>query len=122
MTFRGNFLITLCTRAFYFAAQVVLFEIIYGAVDSVGEWSRAEYFGFMATALLVNALVETFFMPNLSEFSELIRTGKLDFALLKPIDTQFFVSFQKVEVAQLGQVVLALGLLALLDRRTGPVC
>ena len=112
MTFRGNFLITLATRAFYFAAQVVLFEIIYGAVDSVGDWARPEYFGFMATALLVNALVETFFMPNLSEFSELIRTGRLDFALLKPVDTQFLVSFQKVEVAQLGQVVLSLGLLA----------
>ena len=112
MTFRGNFLITLATRAFYFAAQIVLFEIIYGSVDSVGDWTRPEYFGFMATALLVNALVETFFMPNLSEFSELIRTGKLDFALLKPVDTQFLVSFQKVEVAQLGQVVLSLGLLA----------
>ena len=111
MTFRGNFLVTLLTRAFYFAAQVVLFEIIYGSVDAVGGWDRAEYFGFMATALLVNALVETFFMPNLSEFSEMIRTGTLDFALLKPIDTQFLVSFQKVEVAQLGQVVLALGLL-----------
>ena len=112
MTFRGNFLVTLATRAFYFVAQLVLFEIIYGAVDAVGDWNRAEYFAFMATALLVNALVETFFMPNLSEFSELIRTGKLDFALLKPIDTQFLVSFQKVEVAQLGQCVLALGLLA----------
>ena len=111
MTFRGNFLVTLLTRTFYFAAQVVLFEIIYGAVDTVGDWTRPEYFGFMATGLLVNALVETFFMPNLSEFSELIRTGNLDFALLKPIDTQFLVSFQKVEVAQLGQVLLALGLL-----------
>jgi ABC-2 type transport system permease protein len=111
MTFRGNFLITLLTRAFYFTAQVALFEIIYGAVDTVGDWSRAEYFGFMSTGLLVNALVETFFMPNLSAFSELIRTGKLDFALLKPIDTQFLVSFEKVEVAQLGQVGLALGLL-----------
>ena len=111
MTFRGNFLITLLTRAFYFAAQVVLFEIIYGSVDRVGDWARPEYFGFMATALLVNALVETFFMPNLSEFSELIRTGRLDFALLKPIDTQFLVSFEKVEVAQLGQVFLAGGLL-----------
>ena len=111
MTFRGNFLVTLLTRAFYFAAQVVLFEIIYGAVDTVGDWTRPEYFGFMATGLLVNALVETFFMPNLAEFSELIRTGNLDFALLKPIDTQFLVSFQKVEVAQLGQVLLALGLL-----------
>ena len=111
MTFRGNFLVTLLTRAFYFAAQVTLFEIIYGAVDRVGDWSRAEYFGFMATGLLVNALVETFFMPNLSAFSELIRTGKLDFALLKPVDTQFLVSFEKVEVAQLGQVALALGLM-----------
>ena len=45
MTFRGNFLVTLGTRAFYFAAQVVLFEIIYGAVDSVGDWSRADISG-----------------------------------------------------------------------------
>ena len=112
MTFRGNFLVTLLTRLFYFAAQVALFEIIYASVDRVGEWTREEYFGFMATALLVNALVETFFMPNLAGFSELIRTGKLDFALTKPADPQFLVSFEKVEVAQLGQAVLALGLLA----------
>ena len=111
MTFRGNFLITLVTRTFYFAAQVVLFEIIYGNVSSIGDWSRPEYFAFMATGLLVNAVVETFFMPNCANFSELIRTGGLDFALLKPIDTQFLISFEKVEVAQLGQVFLAGGLL-----------
>ena len=34
-------------------------------------------------------MVQAFFMPNAEEFSELIRTGDLDFALLKPIDTQF---------------------------------
>ena len=36
-------------------------------------------------------------MPNAEEFSELIRTGGLDFALLKPIDTQFLISFRKVD-------------------------
>jgi ABC-2 type transport system permease protein len=65
----------------------------------------------MATGMLINALVETFFMPNCANFSELIRTGNLDFALLKPIDTQFLVSFEKVEIAMLGQVGLALALL-----------
>ena len=34
-------------------------------------------------------------MPNCEEFSELIRTGGLDFALLKPIDTQFLISLHK---------------------------
>lgn len=113
MTFRGNFLITVLTRAFYFAANLLLFEIIYRSVPGINGWSKWEYFAFMATGMLINALVETFFMPNLANFGELIRTGNLDFALLKPIDTQFLVSFEKVEVAMLGQVGFSLALLGI---------
>jgi len=113
MTFRGNFLITILTRAFYFAANLLLFEIIYRNVPSINGWSKWEYFAFMATGMLINALVETFFMPNCANFGELIRTGNLDFALLKPIDTQFLVSFEKVEVAMLGQVGFSLALLGI---------
>ena len=113
MTFRGNFLITILTRTFYFAANLVLFEIIYRQVPDINGWTRWEYYAFMATGMLINALVEAFFMPNCANFSELIRTGNLDFALLKPIDTQFLVSFEKVEVAMVGQVVLSLAMLAL---------
>ncbi|QDT63258.1 hypothetical protein V22_04770 [Calycomorphotria hydatis] len=112
MTFRGNFVITVLTRMFYFAAQLTLFEIIYQNVADIRGWNREEYFAFMATGMLINALVETLFMPNCANFSELIRKGDLDFALLKPIDTQFLVSFEKVEVAMLNQVLLSLTLLA----------
>jgi ABC-2 type transport system permease protein len=111
MTFRGNFLITMLTRSFWFAAQVTLFEIIYRNVDAINEWSREQYFAFMATAMLINAIVETFFMPNCANFSELIRTGNLDFALLKPIDTQFLISFEKIDLANLTQLFLAGALL-----------
>jgi len=111
MTFRGNFLITVVTRTFWFAAQLLLFEIIYQKVPAIEGWNREQYFAFMATSMLINSIVETFFMPNCAEFSELIRTGDLDFALLKPIDTQFLVSFQKVNLAMLQQGVLAIALL-----------
>ena len=50
-------------------------------------------------------------MPNAQEFSELIRTGNLDFALLKPIDTQFLISFQKMDWASLSNFVMAVALL-----------
>ena len=110
--FRGNFVITVVTRAFWFAAQLTLFEIIYRNVDRITDWSREEYFAFMATAMLINAVVESFFMPNCANFSELIRTGNLDFVLLKPIDTQFLVSFEKMDLAMLNQVLLAGALLA----------
>jgi ABC-2 type transport system permease protein len=111
MTFRGNLLITIVTRLFYFVAQVALFEIIYRQVVAIDDWTRPEYFAFLATGMLINSLVETFFMPNCANFSELIRTGNLDFVLLKPIDPQFLISFEKMELAMLNQALLALGLL-----------
>src|SRR5271156_2252094 len=112
MTFRGNLLITIVTRLFYFVAQVTLFEIIYSKVNAINDWTRPEYFAFLATGMLINSIVETFFMPNCANFSELIRTGNLDFVLLKPIDPQFLVSFEKMELAMLNQAVLALSLVA----------
>lgn len=111
MTFRGNFLIEVITRTFWFVAQIVLFEIIYSHVPDIRGWTRPQFFAFMATGMLVNSLVEAFFLPNCANFSELVRTGNLDFALLKPIDTQFLVSFERIDLAELIQVVWAGGLL-----------
>jgi ABC-2 type transport system permease protein len=111
LQFRSNVVTTLVTRGFWFAVQLLLFDLIYREVPTINDWSRAEYFGFMATGMTVNALVEAFFMPNCAQFSELIRTGNLDFALLKPIDTQFLVSFEKMDLAMICQVAMGLGLL-----------
>ena len=76
-------------------------------------WGKYQFFVFLATTLFVNSLVQAFFMPNGEEFSELIRTGGLDFALLKPIDTQFLVSLQKIDWSSLANFVFAVGLLVL---------
>ena len=64
-------------------------------------------------------------MPNADEFSELIRTGNLDFALLKPIDTQFLISFHKVDWSSLvnllaGAVLLGISLWHLATRAEPP--
>ena len=112
MIFRWNFLIEVVTTCFWIAAQLLLFQIIFGHVKHIGDWSQPEYYGFMATGMLINAFVEMLFMPNCANLSEQIRTGNLDFALVKPIDTQFFVSFQTVDMSLLAQVAVSLGLLA----------
>ena len=112
MAFRGNFLIEVITNAFWFGAQLVFFTLIFGNVQEMNGWSRHQYFAFMATGMIINTLIEAFFMPNCANFSELIRTGNLDFALLKPIDTQFLISFEKVDLGALCHLffpVLLLG-------------
>jgi ABC-2 type transport system permease protein len=111
MMFQGNFLIQVITRAFWFFAQIALFGIIFNSVPDINGWSRDQYFAFMATGMLINGIVETFFMPNCANLSEQIRTGRLDFALLKPIDSQFLVSLERVNLAMVSQLLLSAALL-----------
>jgi ABC-2 type transport system permease protein len=111
MMFPANFLIQVVTRLFWFSARVALFGMIYGEVDHIQEWSKHEYFAFMATGMLINSIVEAFFMPNCATFCENIRTGKLDFALTKPVDSQFLVSLERVSVAMFSQLLLSVTLL-----------
>lgn len=111
MAFRGNFLIEVVTNAFWFTAQLVFFSLIFGSIRQMNGWTREQYFAFMATGMIINTLIEAFFMPNCANFSELIRTGNLDFALLKPIDTQFLISFEKLDLGALCHLLFPLGLL-----------
>jgi len=111
MAFRGNFLIEVVTNAFWFGAQLAFFTLIFGSIREMNGWTRNEYYAFMATGMIINTLIEAFFMPNCANFSELIRTGNLDFALLKPIDTQFLVSFEKLDMGALCHLLMPLTLL-----------
>jgi len=111
LSMRGNFWIQIITEGIWFASQMFLFSVIFGKVPEINTWTRYEFFTFMATGMIVNTLTEALFLPNCASFSESIRSGNLDFVLLKPIDTQFLVSFEKVDLSAFSQLVFSLGLL-----------
>lgn len=120
MTFRGNFLIeTLSSTAWVFM-NLGFYILVFQHTTQIGNvsnwgayefaWGKYEFFLFLSTTLIINSLVQTLFMANASEFSEMIRTGTLDFALLKPIDTQFLISLQRIQWSSLGNLAVGLGL------------
>lgn len=114
LTFRANFLIQCVSSLSWTMMNVGFYLIVFSVTDRIGVdtgWGRWEFFVFLATTMLVNSAVETFFMPNAEEFSELIRTGGLDFALLKPVDTQFLISLRKMEWSSLTNGAVGLVLL-----------
>jgi len=102
MTFRSNFIIETISSTAWLMMNLGFYVLIFMYADHIAGWEKFQFFVFIATTMLVNSLVQAFFMPNVQEFSELIRTGGLDFALLKPIDTQFLISFQRVTWSSLG--------------------
>lgn len=111
MSFRSNFLLDCVSSLSWLLMNLGFYLVVFLHVKSIGVstgWGQDEFYVFLATTWLINSIVQSFLMPNAQEFSELIRTGGLDFALLKPIDTQFLISFRKVEWPSLSNFFLGL--------------
>ncbi len=129
LSFRGNFLIEAAGATAWTAMNVGFYLLIFQYTTQIGPdsgWGKYEFFIFLATTMFVNSVVQAFFMPNMQQFSELIRTGGLDFALLKPIDTQFIISLQRVEWSTLsnffvGILMLVYSLWKLTTRPVNPL-
>jgi ABC-2 type transport system permease protein len=107
MTYRGNFLIEAVTSLTWMLMNLGFYLLVFQYAQDIGGWTRPQYFVFVATTIIINSLVQALFMPNTEELSELIRTGGLDFALLKPIDTQFLVSLRRIEWSPLANLIVA---------------
>jgi ABC-2 type transport system permease protein len=114
MMFRTNFLIEALSSVTWTLMNLGFYLLIFQYTSSIGlktGWGKWEFFAFLATTMLINSIVQAFFMPNCEEISELIRTGGLDFALLKPIDTQFLISLEKVDWSSLANFIAGVALL-----------
>lgn len=122
MTFRANFIIDTISSMAWMGMNLAFYVLIFQYTPMLGAgsgWGKYEFFLFLSTTLLINSVVQTLFMANADEFSELIRTGSLDFALLKPIDTQFLVSLQRIDWSSLGNLGFGLVLIVYAYWRLG---
>ena len=124
MTFRMNFLIDLVSSMGWVAINIAFYSLIFQYTPAIGAhtgWTMYPFFLFLATALLINSLVQALFMTNADDLSELVRTGGLDFALLKPMDTQFLVSFVRIDWSSMGNFLVGLALMGYAMARLGYV-
>lgn len=115
MTFRTNFIIESISSLSWMLMNLGFYLLVFKYTSMIGAdsgWGKYQFFVFLSTTLFVNSLVQAFFMPNAEEFSEQVRTGGLDFALLKPIDTQFLISLTKVDWSSLSNFLFAIALLS----------
>lgn len=119
MSFRVNFLARVIAGLAWLALLVMFFRLIFYRTSRIGDWNQEEYLFFLGTSFLLNAILDAFFLPNCTNLSELIRTGNLDFVLLRPVDEQFLVSLEKIDWAEIPSMALGTVLLIYSCWQTG---
>ncbi|HZL43489.1 MAG TPA: ABC-2 family transporter protein [Verrucomicrobiae bacterium] len=103
--FKGNFLLWIIVEFLWFGLQLSFIGVLYLHTDHIGSWTKWQVVMLIGASHLIQQTFQAFFLVNCTNLSELVRTGKLDFLLLLPVNTRFVVSLRQVD---LGAFVNAL--------------
>ena len=94
MSFRTNFFLLVLVDMTFYAGITFGVSSIFDHVSTIGPWSRDQLLFFLFFMLTINAIHMTVISTAFWEFSEEIRTGQLDYVLIKPLNSIFVTFFR----------------------------
>ncbi len=98
MIFKTNFLLWIFVELLWFGLQLSFIAVLYMQTDHIGSWTKWQVVMLIGASHFIQQVFQAFFLINCTNLSELIRTGKLDFLLLLPVNTRFVVSLRQVDL------------------------
>ncbi|MGO8677706.1 MAG: ABC transporter permease [Limisphaerales bacterium] len=98
MAFKGNFLLWILVELLWFALQLSFIGVLYMQTTHIGTWTQWQVVLLVGASHFIQQLFQAFFLINCTNLSELVRSGKLDFLLLLPVNSRFVVSFRQVDL------------------------
>ncbi len=111
MTFKVNFLLWIVVEVLWFALQLSFIGVLYLHTESIAGWSKWEVVLLIGTSHLIQQLFQALFLVNCTNLSELVRTGKLDFLLLLPLNARFIVSMRQLDLGALVNAATAVAVM-----------
>jgi ABC-2 type transport system permease protein len=111
MGFKANFLLWIVVEMLWFALQLGFIAVIYQHTDRIATWSKWEVILLVGASHFIQQIYTAIFLTNLTQLSEYIRTGKLDFMLLLPVNTRFLVSFRQVDLGGFANAASAIAVM-----------
>lgn len=96
--FKGNFLLWIIVEMLWFGLQLSFIAVLYLHTEHIGTWTKWQVVMLIGASHFIQQTYQAFFLVNCTNLSELVRTGKLDFLLLLPVNTRFVVSLRQVDL------------------------
>jgi len=96
LAYRLDFLSNLLSSLGWVNFTLILILVLSNNVESFGGWNQDQMLLLAGVWMINNGLAFFFFYRNIKQVVKDVVKGDLDFALLKPLDSQFYVSFRRV--------------------------
>ncbi|MBJ9978111.1 ABC-2 family transporter protein [Pseudomonas sp. S75] len=98
LEFRVNALTNALNTLVGILLALYFLDAMFSEVVTLGGWNQEQVLALFGVALILEGLLEVWLFPSLHTLSEKVRTGDLDYLLVRPVDSQFLVSCSKISL------------------------
>ncbi len=108
LEYRWNFLVASLTSCLNLVGSIFSLFLFYRTGYHFAGWSWAEAMMVLSFFILLQGISSTLFEPNLNRIVNHIQQGTLDYILLKPISSQFWLSLRVISIWGIPDLLFAL--------------
>jgi ABC-2 type transport system permease protein len=121
MGFKFNFIMWIIVEMLWFALQLTFVNVLYLHTESIATWGKWEVVLLFGASHFIQQIYTALFLTNVTQLSELIRTGRLDFLLLLPANSRFLISCRNVDLGGFVNAASAVGVMVFALVKLGTV-
>lgn len=110
--FRASFVLSLISGYGWSLVMLLFLSTVVARVQALGSWEQRDIYVLVGTFMIVQGVTQFLFETNMWRIGSYVREGTMDFILVKPVDSQFFVSCRFLRLSALGLLIPGIGLVA----------
>jgi ABC-2 type transport system permease protein len=107
LAYRANAIVSILLNLMWLGWELLSLSIIFSNTATLGGWGPGELIALLGVFRLVNMLMAALIWPNTEKFNTGMRDGSLDYTLLQPVNSLFLISFSRIIVWRVWDLVLA---------------
>ena len=111
LAYRADTVVSILLNLMWLGWELLSLNIIFSNTTSLGGWGLGELIALLGVFRLVNTLMMAIIWPNTEKFNQSIRDGSMDYTILQPVNSMFLVTFSRITVWRIWDLVLAIVLI-----------
>ena len=121
LQYRANLIASVLATLFWIGTALLTLGLFFRHTTHLGGWDYWEVVVLLGVFNALTGVIEAILRPGIGQLADDVRNGALDLVLVRPVDAQLFVSFRRLDLWRLTDIVLGLALSAYALVRLGRV-
>jgi ABC-2 type transport system permease protein len=111
LAYRVDTVVNILLEILSLSWELITLAIIFSNTQTLAGWGLGELLSLLGVFHIVNALMFILIWPNTEKFNTSIRDGTFDYTLLLPANSMFMVTFSRMIIWRLWDIVLGAALI-----------